>query len=73
VSDARGNVLVVDRLKAAVLIFDKGFNFIGQFGSVGYKPGFLIVPDDIVIDSQDRVYITQAARRGVSVFKLSYN
>jgi hypothetical protein len=73
VSDAKGNILVVDRLKGAVLIFDKGFNFIGQFSSPGYKSGFLIVPNDVVIDSQDRVYITQAARRGVSVFKLSYN
>lgn len=72
-SDAKGNILVVDRLKSAVLIFDKGFNFVGQFGSMGFKPGFFIVPNDIVIDSQDRVYITQAARRGVSVFKLSYN
>jgi hypothetical protein len=73
VTDARGNILVVDRLKGAVLIFDKGFNFIAEFGSVGYKPGFFIIPNDIVIDSQDRVYITQAAKRGVSVFKLSYN
>jgi DNA-binding beta-propeller fold protein YncE len=73
VSDAKGNILVVDRLKGSVLIFDREFNFIGQFSSVGYKPGFLIVPNDIVIDSQDRVYITQAARRGVSVFRLSYN
>jgi hypothetical protein len=72
-TDSRGNILVVDRLKSAVLAFDKGFNFVGQFGSRGYKPGQFIVPNDIVFDAQDRVYITQAGKRGVSVFRLQYN
>ena len=73
VRDGKGNFLVVDRLKCAVMIFDKSFNFVIQFGSRGLRPGDLIVPDDIAIDGNDRIYVTQGRRRGVSVFKLTYN
>ncbi len=70
--DSRGNYLVVDALKASVMIFDKKFNFVTPFGSYGYKPGHLIFPNDIAIDSRDRVYVTQVGRRGVSVYQLTY-
>ncbi len=73
VRDSKGHFLVVDRLKCAVLIFDKKFNFVAQFGYRGLKPDNLILPDDIVIDSSDRIYITQQRNRGISVFKLTYN
>lgn len=71
--DSRGNYLIVDRLKSAVMVFDKGFNFLTQFGSRGYKAGGLIFPDSITLDGGDRVYLTQMGRRGVSVFKLTHN
>jgi hypothetical protein len=70
--DNKGNYLVVDRLKAAVIVFDKNFSFVTQFGSRGYKRDGLIFPEEIVIDRNDRVYITQLGKRGVSVWKLTY-
>jgi hypothetical protein len=70
---APGNILVVDKLKCAVMIYDKNFNFLSQFGSRGWKPGFLIAPADIFTDNQDRVYVTQAGNKGISVFKMTYN
>jgi len=73
VRDSRGNFVVVDKLKSAVMIFDKNFNFVTQFGSYGKKGGNLVVPDDIAIDSRDRIYVTQMGRMGVSVFRLTYN
>jgi DNA-binding beta-propeller fold protein YncE len=73
VADNKGNFLVADKLKSAVMVFDSKFNFVTQFGYRGLKPGNLIVPDDIVIDKQDRIFVTQAMKRGVSVFKLTYN
>jgi len=73
VKDSKGNYLVVDKLKCAVMVFDRNFKFITQFGYRGLKPDNLIVPDDIVIDNNDRIYVTQSRRRGVSVFKLTYN
>ncbi len=73
VRDSKGNYLVVDKLKCAVMVFDQNFKFIAQFSERGYKPGYLIAPDDIAIDNSDRVYVTQAAKKGVSVFRLTYN
>jgi hypothetical protein len=73
VTDSRGNILIVDKLKCAVMIYDKDFKFLNQFSSRGWKPGFLIAPEDIVIDKQDRVYVTQAGNKGISVFKMIYN
>ncbi len=73
VRDSKGNYLVVDKLKCAVMVFDQNFKFIIQFSQRGYKPGYLIAPDDIAIDNGDRIYVTQAVRKGVSVFRLVYN
>jgi hypothetical protein len=73
VVDRRGNILVVDKLKCAVMVYDRHFTFLNQFGSRGWKPGFLIAPADIAIDNQDRIYVTQAGNKGISVFKVTYN
>lgn len=69
--DRKGNYLLVDKLKCAVMVFDKNFNFLTQFGYRGLKPGNLIAPDEIAIDDSDRIYVTQSRMRGVSVFKLT--
>jgi DNA-binding beta-propeller fold protein YncE len=71
VTDSRGHVIVVDRLKCVIMVFDKDFNFLTEFGYRGTKPGNLIVPDAIGIDRRDRVYVTQGRKRGVSVFALA--
>jgi len=70
--DSKGNLLVVDKLKGAVLVFTGRFEFVAQFAARGYKPGELIYPDDLAIDGRDRVYVTQAGKRGISVFKLAH-
>jgi hypothetical protein len=72
-SDSKGNIFVVDKLKCAVMVYDKDFNFLNQFSSRGWRPGFLIAPEDIVVDNQDKVYVTQAGNKGISVFKVTYN
>jgi hypothetical protein len=70
-SDSRGNLFVADKLKSAIMVFDKEFNFLTEFGYRGLKPANLIVPDDVAIDRRDRVYVSQARRRGVSVFAIA--
>jgi hypothetical protein len=71
VQDSRGNYLVVDKLKYTVMIFDQDQKYLSQFGFKGNRPGNLIAPDQITIDGDDRVYVTQNGRRGVSVFKVA--
>ena len=73
VSDDQGNILITDKLKCIVGVYDKNFNFINAFGYRGLGPENLIAPDDIAIDRKDRIYVSQARKRGVSVFKLTYD
>jgi hypothetical protein len=71
VTDSRGNLLVTDKLRCVVMVFDKDFTFLSEFGYRGSKPENLVVPDDIAIDQRDRIYVSQGRRRGVSVFALT--
>ena len=71
--DRRGNIVVIDRLKASVLVFDKTLKFVTQFGGYGRKPNQLVFPDDVAVGNDDRVYVTQSGKKGISVFKLTYD
>ena len=72
VRDEKGNYLVVDVLKCAVLVFDKDLNFLTEFGYRGSNPGNLIAPRGMAIDGEGRLYVVQTAKRGVSVYQLTY-
>jgi 6-bladed beta-propeller len=69
-TDDKGNIYVVDSLKSAVLVFDKDFRFLLQFSGRGRGPGDLIAPRSIAIDDEGKVYVNQAADRGVNVYKI---
>lgn len=71
--DREGNVLVVDKAKGAVLVFDPTLKFVSQFATRGSKPGQLLTPGDLAIDDRGTVYVTQAGKRGVSVFRLTHD
>jgi DNA-binding beta-propeller fold protein YncE len=70
--DSKGNFLVVDKLKGAVQVFDRSFRFVTQLAGWGQKPGQLMFPEDVAVDDNQRVYVTQTNRRGISVFALTY-
>ena len=72
VTDERGYIYVADRLKSAILIFDQNFKFLHEFGYRGRKPDNLIAPNDLDMDAQGRLYVSQLASIGVSVFKIIY-
>lgn len=67
--DEHGNIFVSDVLKCAVLAFNENFEFIGQFGARGWGDGDLIGPLEIAV-AGGKLYVSQSARRGVSVFQL---
>lgn len=72
-ADDNGNIYVSDRLRCVVLIFDKEYNFLTEFGYRGEQPNNLVVPDDIAIDDRNnKVYVAQAANLGVSVFSIKH-
>lgn len=72
VADDQGYIYVADRLKSAVLVFDKNFKFILEFGYRGRRPHNLISPNDLDLDAAGRLYVSQLASNGVSVFKITY-
>ncbi|MEW6599536.1 MAG: hypothetical protein AB1499_01060 [Nitrospirota bacterium] len=71
-SDDAGNIYVADKLKSVVMIFDKDLKFIMEFGYRGERPENLIAPMDVVI-SKGNIYISQARKRGVSVYRIVSN
>jgi hypothetical protein len=71
VADGRDHYFVADRLRSVVLIFDKDFNFLKEFGYRGYRNDNLIGPNDLALDSRGRLYISQLRDRGVSVFQIN--
>jgi DNA-binding beta-propeller fold protein YncE len=72
VADDKGYLYVADRLKSAVLIFDKDFKFQTEFGYRGIRPHNLIGPNNLGLDNQNQLYVSQLSSRGISVFKISY-
>lgn len=73
VVDSAGNIYVADRLRSVVMVFGNDFEFQGEFGYRGGRPDNLIVPDDLVVDETDgKVYVAQAANRGVGVYKVHF-
>jgi DNA-binding beta-propeller fold protein YncE len=68
-ADDRGHLFVVDSLKCAVLVFDRDFKFLGEFGYRGHAPGRLIAPSGVAV-GQGRVYVAQYGGRGVTVYQV---
>lgn len=70
--DRDGNLLVVDKLRSVVMVFEPvNFNLVKEFGSRGFRPGNLIGPDDILVDGQNRAYVSSLRKRGINVYQLS--
>lgn len=71
-ADSQGNIYVADRLRSVVLIFAADFTFLGEFGYRGDRQEDMLVPDDLEIDQQgQRIFVSQAANKGVGVYKIS--
>jgi len=71
VADDQGYYYVADKLKSAVLVFDKDFNFQLEFGYRGVRPENLNGPRNLAVDSQGRLYVSQLDK-GISVFQITY-
>lgn len=70
-ADEQGNYYVVERLRSVVMVFDKEFRFLHEFGYRGAKPENLIRPSDLALGNSGKIYVNQMRDRGVSVFSLT--
>jgi hypothetical protein len=69
-TDDKGYLYLTDTLRCVVMIFDRDFKFLREFGYRGYGLGNLIAPMELTVDDRGRIYVSQSARRGVSVFQV---
>lgn len=69
--DERGNFLVTDILRSVVMVFDPELQFRGEFAERGWDRDTLIAPLQLAIAPDGKIFISQSARRGVSVFQLN--
>jgi hypothetical protein len=72
IADNKGNYLVADKLKSVISVYNRGTQFLMEFGGRSNGPDDLIVPNALAVDGSDKVYVTQGGNRGVSVFRLIY-
>ena len=73
VADNFGNSIVCDTLRSVIIVFDKDFKFLTEFGYRGFGPGNLIAPMNLAIDDNSRIYVSQLRNRGISVFRIIYD
>ncbi len=66
-TDENGYYYVADILKSAVIVFDKEFRYVKEFGYRTNKPGALFAPVDLVAGG-GKLWVSQFAKKGVSVF-----
>ena len=71
VADDQGYYYVADKLKSAILVFDKDFRFQLEFGYRGSRPENLNAPRNLALDSHGRLYVSQLGK-GISVFQITY-
>ncbi len=66
-ADDAGRIYVADKLKGVVMVFDRSFQFLGEYGYAGPRSQRLVGPDAVAVGN-GKVYVAQNGRRGVSVF-----
>jgi DNA-binding beta-propeller fold protein YncE len=71
-ADSKGYYFLTDRLKCAVIVYDKNFQFVKEFGHRGSRPENFVSPSDLGIDAAGKLYVSQRRNRGISVFKITY-
>lgn len=65
-----GEVLVLDRLRAKILVFDPQHEFVTEFGSLGFGPGQFYHPAALAATASGKVYVAQGFQGRVQVFRL---
>jgi DNA-binding beta-propeller fold protein YncE len=70
-TDARGNIIVSDRLRNVVMIFDESFRFVREFGQSGNERKRLVRPGDLAVGASGKLYVSQLGTGGVAVFATS--
>lgn len=66
-----GEVLVLDRLRAKILLFDPQHEFVTEFGSLGFGPGQFYHPAALATTADGKLYVAQGFQGRIQTFRLS--
>lgn len=66
-----GLILVADRLRNVVLVFDRNLTLLAEFGHRTGRPESLVRPGGLAAGEAGRVYVSQLGKQGVSVFTVA--
>jgi hypothetical protein len=72
VTDERGWIFVLDRLRSVVMVFDPALQFVFEFGYRGDGPSNLIAPFDLAVGN-GKIFVSQARSRGVKIFQYDFS
>jgi hypothetical protein len=68
--DGNGHIVVSDRLRNVVIVFDDQFRFMREFGQTGGRHERLTRPGALALGGGGKLYISQLRNRGVAVFAM---
>jgi len=71
VVDDQGNLIVADKLRRVVMVFDRNYQFLTEFGAGETGRVWLQRPSHLALGNDGKVYVTQTGKKGVAVYKLS--
>jgi DNA-binding beta-propeller fold protein YncE len=66
-------ILVLDRLRHKILVFDADHAFVTEFGSLGSRPGQFYHPVSMAADGSGSIYVAQGYKGRVQVFNVLGN
>jgi hypothetical protein len=70
-SDGRGDIIVSDRLRNVVMVFDEEFRFIREFGQEQNAKNRVVRPGSLAIGAGGKLYVSQLGNRGIAVFAIN--
>jgi hypothetical protein len=70
-SDRNGHIVVSDRLRNVVMVFDEEFRFVREFGQNGNAKNRVARPGSLAVGAAGKLYVSQLGNRGIAVFAMS--
>lgn len=64
---SKGNLFILDKEAAKVIVMDMNGNIINSFGAKGIKQGMLSEPSGIALDENDNIYISDTGNSRIQV------
>jgi hypothetical protein len=71
VADDHGRLLVADKLRWVVMVFDSDHRFLTEFGAGENGRAWLSRPAGLALGNDGKIYVTQAGKKGVAVYRMS--